>query len=842
MATVKNARLYQISGDIVGEPKISDKRWSVDLEKRIQESHYIADSYRQRYSFNPDSEKEIFVIDTPPPYPSGTWHIGAVAQYSMIDVIARSQRLLGKEVRFPWGVDRNGINIEFTVEKKTGRKMRTYDRAEFLDLCEDTIEEYTQAMRSTAKRVGLSCDYDNEYLTDSPDYRAVSQSIFVDLFKSGDIVEDLRPNIYDPVEGTTIADAEVQRIQRKTKLCHVIWKTEDGERITISTTRPEMICACGVIMVHPDDSRYTHLIGKRAILPLPVQDRELTVEIMAHPSVKMDFGTGILMVCSFGDQNDVAIFRELGLRPFVAIDLNGEMTQISGPLSGLKVSDARIEATRMLEDSGCMDSFEEREQEIPVSERGGNPIEIILLKEWYVKQTHVLDRLAELSNRSRFIPERNRQYLHDWVGGISIDWPISRRRWYHTEVPIWYSEDGDKVIVPPKGVYVQPWRDAPPGDSEVIDRETKEIIGKFEDLENQLGLIIGEEKVFDTWMDSSNSNLFVSGYLNNPELFERAFPTAIRPQGKEIVRTWLYYTLLKSALLLDKPAFENIWIDGLGMDPWGRKMSKSLGNGIDADSVLECGAGGRTGTWKIKGADGKQVVLKANKIGSECFRLWKACDAQVGDDFHINPEEIETKYYGVLTKIFNVARFASQFDVPDELDTPPDLEMEDLWIIAEFDQTLSEIHSAWESVDIYSAAQAIKSFGTGIFPSHWLEMSKTRLYDGNHSASWALHRIVRDLLSVFSPICPFFTHYLSTTLYGNSAVDVDSFPELPQAFNREKFEQLLTITDELESFNSMVWKAKKDSGVSLKSSIAGIEIPESLSIFSNTLVQMHSLE
>ena len=842
MATVKNAGLYQISGDIVGEPKISDKRWSVDLEKRIQESHYIEDSYRQRYSFNPNSEKEIFVIDTPPPYPSGTWHIGAVAQYSMIDVIARSQRLLGKEVRFPWGVDRNGINIEFTVEKKTGRKMRTYDRAEFLDLCEDTIEEYTQAMRSTAKRVGLSCDYDNEYLTDSPDYRAVSQSIFVDLFKSGDIVEDLRPNIYDPVEGTTIADAEVQRIQRKTKLCHVIWKTEDGERITISTTRPEMICACGVIMVHPDDSRYTHLIGKRAILPLPVQDREITVEIMAHPSVKMDFGTGILMVCSFGDQNDVAIFRELGLRPFVAIDLNGEMTQISGPLSGLKVSDARIEATRMLEDSGCMDSFEEREQEIPVSERGGNPIEIILLKEWYVKQTHVLDRLAELSNRSRFIPERNRQYLHDWMGGISIDWPISRRRWYHTEVPIWYSEDGDKVIVPPKGVYVQPWRDAPPGDSEVIDRETKEIIGKFEDLENQLGLIIGEEKVFDTWMDSSNSNLFVSGYLNNPELFERAFPTAIRPQGKEIVRTWLYYTLLKSALLLDKPAFENIWIDGLGMDPWGRKMSKSLGNGIDADSVLECGAGGRTGSWKIKGADGKQVVLKANKIGSECFRLWKACDAQVGDDFHINPEEIETKYYGVLTKIFNVARFASQFDVPDDLDTPPDLEMEDLWIIAEFDQTLSEIHSAWESVDIYSAAQAIKSFGTGVFPSHWLEMSKTRLYDGNHSASWALHRIVRDLLSVFSPICPFFTHYLSTTLYGNSAVDVDSFPELPQAFNREKFEQLLTITDELESFNSMVWKAKKDSGVSLKSSIAGIEIPESLSIFSNTLVQMHSLE
>ena len=246
----------------MGGPKIQDKRWSVDLEKRIQEEHFIDDSYKDRYKFDHNSGREIFIIDTPPPYPSGTWHIGAVAQYSMIDVIARSQRLLGKEVRFPWGVDRNGINIEFTVEKKTGKKMRSYERAEFIDLCKETIESYTEEMRETAKRVGLSCDYENEYLTDSPDYRAVSQSIFVELFKRGDIIEDLRPNIYDPVEGTTIADAEVQRINRNTLLCNVIWTTEDGEEISISTTRPELICACGVVVVHPDDHRYSHLIGK----------------------------------------------------------------------------------------------------------------------------------------------------------------------------------------------------------------------------------------------------------------------------------------------------------------------------------------------------------------------------------------------------------------------------------------------------------------------------------------------------------------------------------------------------------------------------------------------------
>lgn len=820
----------------MSKPKITDKRWSIDLEKRIQEEHY-GETYNNRYSFNPESKKEIFVIDTPPPYPSGTWHIGAVAQYSMIDVIARSQRLLGKEVYFPWGVDRNGINIEFTVEKKTGKKMRTFERGNFIDICRDTIEEYTQAMRETACRVGLSCSFENEYLTDSPDYRSVSQSIFVDLFKQGNIVEDLRPNIYDPVEGTTIADAEVQRISRSTKLCDVIWETEDGENVIITTTRPELICACGIVLVHPEDSRYSHLIGKEIHLPLAVNGRSKKVIISSHHSVKMEFGSGVLMVCSFGDQNDVSVFREFGLDPFVAINLNGEMTEISGPLSGLSVIEARKKAIEILEQENKLSSIKDHDQEIPVSERGNNPVEIILLKEWYVRQTHTLERMNELVSDINFIPPRNKQFLDDWMQNISIDWPISRRRWYHTEVPIWYSEDGSKVVVPPSGSYVQPWRDPPPKGSEVLDRETKETLGIYEDMKSQLGELIGEEKVFDTWMDSSNSNLFVSGYGKNQELFEKAFPTALRPQGKEIVRTWLYYTLLKSTLLLDKPGFTNVWIDGLGMDPWGRKMSKSLGNGIDANSVLECGSGGRTGSWKIKGTDGKQIHLKANKIGSECFRLWKACDAQVGDDFHINPEEIEAKYFGVLTKIFNVARFASQFEVPSDLNSEPNnLEIEDQWILSEFSQMMTKVEESWSKIDIYNAAQSIKNFSTGVFPSHWLEMVKSRLYEGDEAAAWTLHRIVRDVLTSLSPICPFFTHYLSTTLYANSSVDVREFPDI--IVSKSEF---LNLTNHVIEFNSEVWKLKKDNGISLNTEIPNVKIPKELEILSDSLIRMHRI-
>lgn len=829
----------------MADPRITEKRWTIDLEKRIQEEHYAdQDLYDSRYGFDPTSDKELFVIDTPPPYPSGTWHIGAVAQYSMIDVIARSQRLMGKEVYFPWGVDRNGINIEFTVEKNTDRKMKTYDRAEFLKLCEETIEEFTQAMRDTASRVGLSCDFSKEYLTDSPEYRAVTQAIFVDLFKRGEIIEDLRPNIYDPVEGTTIADAEVERLQRMTQLVDVKWTTESGEDITISTTRPELICACGVVVVHPDDERYLNLVGQQIHLPVEVEGRGTTVEIRAHPSVKSDFGSGVLMVCSFGDQNDVAVFRELGLTPFQAIGLDGCMTGISGPLANMPVLEARKSVIESLEEAGRIVSIEDRQQEVPVSERGKNPVEIILLKEWYIRQTHKQERIAELANEINFTPPRNKQFLLDWMENISIDWPISRRRWYHTEIPIWYSEDQRKVIVPPVGTYVQPWCEGPPSDSRVLDRETKEDLGEWSDLEGSLGEIQGEEKVFDTWMDSSNSNLFVSGYLSDDATFERAFPTGIRPQGKEIVRTWLYYTLLKSALLFDKPGFKNVWIDGLGMDPWGRKMSKSLGNGIDADSVLECGAGGRTGSWKVKGPN-STVNLKANKIGSECFRLWKACDAQVGDDFQINPEEIEAKYYGVLTKLFNVARFASQFEIPDDLDTTPsDLSISERWILSEFSQVNLTVKDAWENIDIYTAAQSIKNFGTGVFPSHWLEMAKTRLYNDDLGAAWTVHRIVRDLLTMFSPICPFLCHHLSSTLYGESAVDIRKFPKLPieELGEGALGDELRNFSSIITEFNSDVWAAKNEAGLGRGKPISGIEIPSELEEFSSHLITMHKLE
>jgi len=240
------------------------------------------------------------------------------------------------------------------------------------------------------------------------------------------------------------------------------------------------------------------------------------------------------------------------------------------------------------------------------------------------------------------------------------------------------------------------------------------------------------------------------------------------------------------------------------------------------------------------------VSLRANKIGSECFRLWKACDAQVGDDFQINPEEIEKKYFGVLTKLFNVARFASQFEVPNDLETcPENLMPEDKWILAEFQSTMQTVQAAWQELDIYTATQALKTFGTGLLPSHYLEMVKSRLYDDDQCAAWTLHRIVRDFMSAFSPVCPFFTHHISSTVYGTSAVDIDAFPAAPSAGlgpDTEEGLRLCSLSNALQEFNGNTWGAKKDAGISLNQPITGIEIPDILAEFTSTLQRMHQLE
>lgn len=792
------------------------EKWSVTLEQRIADE-LAADPI----PFEGSGDRPVWSIDTPPPYPSGRWHIGAVAGYSLIDMIARSRRLLGYDVLFPWGTDRNGINIEFAIEKETKRRMQDWDRADFVAACEEAISGFSDDMVRIGERIGLSCDFRNGYTTDSPDYRGFSQEQFLKLFEQGLVVESLRPNTYDPKLGTSIADAEVFYEERKTRLHHVRWTVKDPDggpdgTVVVSTTRPELIPACQVVLVHPDNEDTKHLVGKTAVLPLFGRE----VPVRAHPHVKTDFGSGVMMVCSYGDQADVQLFRELDLQPIAAIGMDGRMTEAAGPYEGLKVQEAKEGITRDLEGKGLLDGHDEVDQKFPISERSKAPVEIILLKEWYVRQTHAVDDLRAITKDMDFVPPKHRQLLLDWIDSVTIDWPISRRRWYHTEIPIWYvldadEEETDYVIVPPAGIdeegetpYYRPWCEDPPVNSTVLHRETREKQGGFRRfMEGHEGWSWkGEEKVFDTWMDSSVSNLYILKEHVDKE-WHKDHTCSIRPQGRDIVRTWLYYTLLKTWLLEQRPAFDTAWIHGMGMDKHGRKMSKSLGNVIDPDQIL-------------------------GKYGSDAFRLWIAGECTIGDDFRIDEQKIQgTGKF--LQKLANVVNFVRRFEAPQE--RPTELHPCDAWILGELDRVTATTRAGYEGIDFFRPANAVRSFVWNLFAPHYVEMVKGRAYDGDPAACWTLQEVVRRVLLLLAPVAPFVTHYLADRVYG---LDVHraALPE-PLGFDADE-----AVTEAVVAFNSEVWKRKKDQGLSLAAPIDGIEVPELLSDFGDVLSDMHKLD
>ncbi len=817
------------------------EKWSVQLEAKV-----AADLAERIPPFHGDGSKPVWSIDTPPPYPSGKWHIGAVAGYSLIDVIARAKRMEGFDVLFPWGVDRNGINIEATVEKKTNKRMTEWakemgavaGRQAFNAACAAEIQKYSDEMVRIAQRVGLSCQYTGRlsYATDSPDYRGFSQACFLELFEKGLIVEDLRPNAYDSRLGTAIADADIQYEERKTRLNHVKWIVkETGEAIQISTTRPELICACRAVLVHPENEATKHLIGKHAVLPgggqggvqagIHARAGE-SVPILAHPHVKADFGSGIMMVCSYGDQADVALFRELRLEPIQAIGLDGKMTAIAGPLAGLKVEEARKKAIELLEAGGLMVGNVVVDQKFPISERSGAAVEVILLKEWYVKQTHCTDDMRRIAGEIEFHPNKHRQLLLDWIDTVTIDWPISRRRFYHTEIPLWIVADedgrdaGKYVVVPAVDMkaaqhqYHQPWKDesqkakewqAPTG-ARVFDRTTGKPVSPWPAFAQQHPdwRVFGETKVFDTWMDSSVSNLYILAPFRATK-WGADHICSVRPQGRDIVRTWLYYTALKSWLLEGRKAFEHAWITGLGMDKQGRKMSKSLGNVIDPDEVI-------------------------NKLGADAFRLWITGECGVGDDFRINEEKIQGagKF---LQKLANVAAFVGKFPQPGR---PEGLHAADQWILGELDETVSQSIAAYAKLDFFTPANAVRTFVWNVFAPHYVEMVKGRAYNGDTAACWTLHQVLRNVLLLLAPIAPFSSHYYGLNIYGFDVHEA-AFP-LPIGVTRDA-----KATDAIVAFNGMVWKAKQEQGLSLGAPIAGIAVPDELREFWVELKDMHKL-
>jgi len=769
------------------DPKIQEKAWNPELELQIRKQWEDSDIY----NFIPSNEN--FTIDTPPPYPSGRpWHIGAASHYAQIDMIARTARMAGKNVYFPIGIDRNGLPVELYTEKKHNIRMRETKREEFLELCKEALDDLEAEMIQIMKSLGLSANFKNYYRTDSEEYRTLTQATFIELWKKGLVYLANRPNNYDWVSGTTIADAEITYLDLPTKLIYIKFDVKELKKtLIIASTRPELLCACKAIVVNPEDKRYENLLGKKVVVPISNQE----VEIKSHHSAQMEFGSGAVMVCSYGDHNDVTLFRELKLEEVVAIGLDGRMTEVAGEYSGLKPKQARTKIIEDLEKNGFVEKIEDVVHRTPVSERSKNPIEIIPMEEYYLKQMDYVEKLKELGSEIRFYPKMHQQILMNWLDSISIDWPISRRRFYGTEIPIWYCKKCNEPYVPEPGKYYKPWIDKCP-----IDKCTKCNATEF----------VGEERTFDTWMDSSVSPLFVTKYKKDEEFFKKTYPAMIRPQAKDIVRTWLYYTLLRCEQLTGQKPWSEAWIMGYGLDEKGMKMSKSKGNALDPLPIIQ-------------------------KFGADTFRFWSASEINHGYDFRCSEQKIEaTKKF--LSKLWNVSRFLSSFPVLQS-GTPTDT---DKWILSELDKLVSECKKGYLEYNFFIPSVAIREFTWNLFAAHYIEMVKARAYgigfseEEKNGAIYTLHKTLSTILKLLAPITPFITDFLWQTLYSKETIHKEKQVE------QENPEDITNTTKEVIDFNSKVWNEKKSKGLSLKDSIS-ISVPSNLKSFEKDLIAMHNL-
>ena len=770
------------------DPKITEKAWEPELEEAILKKW----DDEKLYDFK--LQDENYTIDTPPPYPSGRpWHIGAASHYAQIDMIARTARMNGKNVYFPIGIDRNGLPVELYTEKKHNIRMRETERGEFLNLCKNALDDLEAEMIQIMKSLGLSGDFKNYYRTDSEEYRKFTQETFIDLWKKGVIYLATRPNNYDWVSGTTIADAEIVYDDLPTKLVYMKFIVKDEQKeIIIASTRPELLCACKTVIVNPDDERYSNLIGKNLIVPLTNEE----VKITPHHSAKIEFGSGAVMVCSYGDQNDVALFRELQLEEVIAIGLDGRMTEAAGDYQGLKPKQARTKIIEDLENANLVDKIEEISHRTPLSERSKIPIEIVPMEEYYLKQKESIEKMKKLGSEIEFYPNMHKQILMNWLESISIDWPISRRRFYGTEIPIWYCNECSEPFVPEPGKYYRPWKDSCPAQKCEKCGNTK---------------FTGEDRTFDTWMDSSVSPLFVTKFNRDDEFFKKTYPTGIRPQAKDIVRTWLYYTLLRCEKLTGEKPWSEAWIMGYGLDEKGMKMSKSKGNAIDPLPVIQ-------------------------KSGADTFRFWSASEINQGYDFRCSEQKIEsTKKF--LSKLWNVSRFLSSFPIIES----GKLTDSDKWILSELDKLISVCNEGYSKYNFFIPATALREFTWNIFAAQYIEMAKARAYgigfddDERDGAIFTLHKVLSTILKLLAPITPFITEHLWQTLYSKNSIHKEQLPKM------ENIEDMTNMTQVIVEFNSKVWNEKKQNNLSLKDSIK-IDIPENLNQFKKDLIAMHNLE
>ncbi len=726
-----------------------------DIERKWQGKWEEMGTYH--FDWN-DKKRPAFSIDTPPPYPSGDFHMGNVLNWSYFDFLGRYERMRGFNVYFPQGWDCHGLGIEVQAERENKIRKREMPPDKFRRLCEQLVVKYIAIMKEGVVHLGCSVDWTTEYRTMDPDYWRRTQLSFILLHKKGFMYQGTHPVNWCPRCETAIADAEVNYEEHEGTLHYIRFQLENSkESLTIATTRPELIPACVAVAVNPTDSRFTKYMTKRIAVPL----MNSTVQVISDGDIDPTFGTGVVMICTYGDKADVKTVIRHKLPVRMILTENGRINENGGKYAGLTTDEAKEAIIEDLKKEGLLEKTERLLQEIGLCDRCDTRVEILQLKQWFMKTRILTDKVENAAKEVVWYPDYMRTRMIDWARSLDWDWVISRQRVFGTPIPVWYCKSCNEIILAEEG-----WVPIDP-------KLEKPRVQKCPDCGGTE--FVAETDVFDTWMDSSISCSVHAGWPDRKD-WRRLFPADVHPSGVDIIRTWAYYLMVRHLALFDEKPYKSCLINGMVLGLDGRKMSKSLKNYVATPEVLD-------------------------KYGADAARQWAAGGGATGSDIPFRWPDVE---YGwrFLIKLWNAAGFVSNLlkDYRPDDEAKNALRPMDKWILSKAEKLTEKVTNAFEECQFNIALEETRNFAWHVFCDCYIEAVKDRLYrpeiygeEKRRAAQYTLYAVLYRILQLLAPFTPHITEEICQTLYakekGFNSVHLSSWPTINKKLADEEAEK-----------------------------------------------------
>lgn len=734
------------------------------------------------YEFKPDY-REVYSIDTPPPTVNGKIHIGHIFSYSQAEMIARYKRLRGYNVFYPFGFDDNGLPSERLVEKEQKKKAHEIGRESFSKLCYETTNKYEEEFQDLFSKLGVSTDWSMCYKTVSSSTIKISQNSFLDLIEKGHCYHKESPALWCNECLTSIAQAELETKTIRTTFNYVNFKTvEDNEIFTIATTRPELLPAIVCVFVNPDDDKNNHLIGKTAHIPVI----DVNVPIIGDEKVAIDKGTGIVMCCTFGDQTDIEWWKKYNLPLKYIFTDDGRIMDSVPNYGGLKIKEARKQIVDDLQVGGYIVKIEELEHEVQTHERCGSEVEYTVMKQWFIDIMIHKEDFLRIGNEINWYPTHMHNRYEEWVNNVAWDWCISRQRYFGVPFPVWYCKEcGEPIFASKEQLPVNPLTDTPS-----IEKCHKCGCKEF----------IPESDVMDTWATSSVTPLINMKYGEKDNYESILKPMSLRSNASEIIRTWDFYTIVKSYYHFGIKPWDNVMISGFVMANKGEKISKSKGNS------------------KIEPLD----LIK--QFSADVVRYW-AASGRLGTDITFS-EETLLRGKKLVNKIWNVSKFV-QMHLEDYQDKAfDDFEYIDKWILGNFIDMEKEYLKYLDNYEIGLALNILEKFFWN-FCDNYIEIVKHRLYrpeefgeKARYSGQKTIYILLYKLLQDFSIFFPFITEEIYQDIYHDmKSIHITEIKSLNYSFDEEIVNGNLMC-----EIISMVRGKKSSSNLSLKTIVKKLEI------------------